>query len=415
MNKPKYPIFFPALSAAALSAFKKPDDFVYKSPNLVKDIRFFNRDSDSKPEHYMKYPYCLWSAAYYYNIENFREELRMGDKCIVFLDSGGYQLKTGKAGKDFNAKTSLEWCEKNGDIYPILDKPVGLKPSKHDFEESLDYSCESAKYYYENQSKNGNHLLNVLSGSSMEQMEKWYARIKQWKLKGWAHGSHGGGLKSILSGIFFLLNNGELHSDEPKVYHIFGQSANKMMFYLALIQREINKLDGVNVQFTYDASSFGKSAAYGIVYSGMKIEATETFTLSNKFDLTTLTPNIPSESPYFREPLVDVKDFLEDRLCYYILCMGNNLWWTVHWKDTVDALVNCGSDEVLRSWLGTEREKKAFPDGGSDFIVHTTLIDNVQGIMDLFKDPKNAIDMINFKITDNKKPTNTTQTLDSFF
>jgi len=396
--KPKTPIFFPALSCIAFPVFKGTEK-LYESPNLTKDLKFYNEKPIHREEQYLYHPYTLWSAAHYYKRENFREELQMDDKSLLFLDSGGFQLETGKAPKGFTAKKSLEWCEKHGNLYPILDQPVVGDATKKSFNDALDFSCDSAKYYYENRTNTKSHILNVISGRSLENIDDWYKKISQWKFDGWAHGgNHQGNLKSILYGVFYLLNKGEFHSDTPKYYHILGVSANISMFYFALIQRELNKLDGVNIQLTYDASSFALVTSYGKVYSGMSYRGTEVFVLSNRYDYSSFGNKIPSQSSVFENPLVDTERFLKDKTALYGMMMVNNLWWTVQWKRTVDALVNCGSEEVLDSWIKTSE-----------------VLNNVNSIKNLFKNPKSALKMIGHTITDKKSIKNSIQSLDSFF
>ena len=230
-----------------------------------KSLRIYS-DADS----YFKNPWMLISAGVQYDKKDVRKKIG-AEKAKVFVDSGGFQLAMGTVNANkFTDKVALEWSEKNGDIFPILDRPVrNLGPDKplKTYEECLEKSVASAKYYYENRSRSDALVLNVLQGQHKKNMEDWYKHVKDYQFDGWGMGGTAGLYGKMLTGLLVLLNNGELEKEKCKVVHIFGVSSNLVMLYLKWTQRVLNGM-GIDVQLTYDSTYWNRSTVFGGFFMG---------------------------------------------------------------------------------------------------------------------------------------------------
>lgn len=396
--KPDKVIYFPAISCATASFMNADDEKIHKSVNITKSVKFFNKTNSLGMENYLYHPYLLLSAGFYYKVDDVRKEYNIDKDCLIFLDSGGFQLKFGKVNKNtFTRQMVLDWCEKNGDIFPILDHPSpSNNPSKQEYDKALNYTIESAKYYHENRSVAGKKILSVISACSDKQIEQYYNKVSPYKLDGWAHGSSNNSLSSILKLIFFLINKGEFNSDVPINHHIFGISTVKFSYYFELIQREINKIDGVNVQITNDSSSFKRSMSFGMLYTGVDLNAYKSISLVKKYN-DTRPKLIPCLSPIFEPELADPDDFFGNPQVYETMVSLSNLWWMLHHKKMVERLTNYGEDAIMFSTMDS------------------VMRHNTREIIKLFADPKNAKNHIDSAIIDIKEISETVQTLHTLF
>ena len=164
--KNRHAIYIPAYSDGLTKLFYNNTDKDIAENVLCdfkekKSLRIYNKDVDS----YYKNPWILISAGVQYDKADVRKNIG-AETSRVFIDSGGFQLAMGTVNeKKFNDKVALEWSEKNGDIFPILDRPVrNLGPDKplKTYEECLEKSVASAKYYSENRTRSDALVLNVL-------------------------------------------------------------------------------------------------------------------------------------------------------------------------------------------------------------------------------------------------------------
>lgn len=328
-------IYFPALSCGTTTYIRRG-----LTENIVKSPQFYNPDVDS----HFYYPYTLWSAAHHYKIEGFRKDMSLG-KTNVFIDSGGYQLATGVISeKKYNNSVALDWSEKNGDIFPILDRP--LTPNCN-FDDNLRVSIESAKYYYENRSHANKVILNVVSARDMGEFEEWYKGISPISLDGWAHGGHRSNMKTILQGLMFMFNKGEFTRDRPTIYHIFGVTRCDAMLYFAYIQHQMTEL-GANIQITYDSSSFQRNLAYGGWWSNMYVTGAPTIHFSNKYNYDNMPANatMPCRCPVC-STITNVKKYLTDSHEFYMLGVLHNLKIQLDYKNFVDSLVAMNVPEMF--------------------------------------------------------------------
>ena len=274
----KKAIYIPAYSDGLMGMFYGKSDKEIAEANQPdfdkkKSLRIYNKDFDA----YFHNPFILISAGTSWRKKDFRKTIH-AENANVFVDSGGYNLAHGTVDpKRFTDKIALEWSEKNGDVFPILDRPsftlhltkedkkgktVPLSPYK-DYQECLDLSVASAKYYKENRTRpDDTIILNVIQGLTPEQIEKWYKEISKYEFEGWAYGGTNGNLGRILPALKFLLKSGELDRESCKMFHIFGVTSNESMIYFQYIQMVLEQM-GFDIQITYDSTYWNRTCVYG--------------------------------------------------------------------------------------------------------------------------------------------------------
>ena len=266
-------IYIPAYSDGLMGMFYGKSDKEIAEVNQPdfdkkKSLRIYNKDFDS----YFHNPYILISAGTSWRKKDFRKTIQ-AEKSVVFVDSGGYNLAHGTVDpKKFTDKIALEWSEANGDIFPILDRPSftlhlenddGTPKSPYkDYQECLDLSVKSAKYYTENRTRSDTLVLNVLQGLEVAEIEKWYKNISKYQFEGWAYGGTNGNLGRILPALKFLLKSGELDRETCKMFHIFGVTSNESMIYFQYIQMVLDRMD-IDIQVTYDSTYWNRTCVYG--------------------------------------------------------------------------------------------------------------------------------------------------------
>lgn len=373
------PIYFPALSAATTNYMVK-DDSWWREYGLLKDDispRFY-----SKPEPGYKnafyHPYTLWSAAHHYKIKDLRKKEHIDKGSLIFIDSGGYQLATGVVSeKKYNNKIALEWSEANGDLFPILDRPLTPGCS---VDENLDASLASAKFYAENRTRSDTSILNVMSARNVGEMEHWFKKISQVELDGWAHGGHQGNMKTIVKGVIFFLNQPYIHKrSEKSYYHIFGTSTIEAMIYFATIQKCLNKLN-VPMQLTYDSSSFQRSAAFGTYFMTPSHEGMKSITFSNRFNYDKIPEDyrLPCDCPMCSNA-VDMKRYFKEPMDFYIITAFHNLYMMLRAKNIMDNIIYTDVEGFLKGCFNAEIRR------------------NILAIEEAIMNPRNGLEIIDRK------------------
>lgn len=382
MSKQDYrPLYFPAISHQTSGFYDLSDEAMNSlSPNIIKSPRFFN-----KTENYFYHPYSLWNAFDHSKFPNLRKQKKIDDKCFVFLDSGGYQICSGRVDEsEYTNEIALEWCMKNGDIFPILDRPLGGKVVKS-FNESLDKTIESAEYYQKHRTSKKPKILNVLQARGKKDVEKWYEQIKHVKLDGWAIGGYEGNMVTVIHAIRYLYKNGEFNRNNKTYLHIFGTSSLESMLYIARLQQHLNKLPKSNVQLTYDSSTAAQTSANGEYFrneygsAGFLDVSVSTpkalakfydseqklrrVSFSNTFDYKNVTKDTKLPIPYspISVGISDAKKFLnisnsKYKNAFYILGHLHNLWMLLQFKEFYENLVFLDQDDILFTSLS--RKKK---------------------------------------------------------
>lgn len=358
------PIFFNVLTGSIDGMLKRSDnDYNNKIyPNFNRSPRWYSEESDP----YVYEPYILVSAPHNRNKPDIRTELGMGDDTTVFVDSGGFQLATGAVSEDkFNREIALEWSEKNGDIFPILDMPVSS--DNRSFQEVLQFSIKSAQYYQDNRTNSKCRILNVLSANRYASMEHWYKHMKDFEFDGWAYGGHKNYSKAILQSILFLEMNGEFNKDKEVVLHMFGTTSFAVMPYLIYAQHILNK-KSINCQITFDSSSASALANYGKYILACAPSGITNVKISNK-DLKGKVKEYSKFQcycPYCQD--VDNLEYLfsdEGKWQYYAILALHNYFYMLQFKRNIESMVSLDHQSVLDSFPTEMRRnfatvKKAF-------------------------------------------------------
>ena len=372
----KEAIYIPAYSDGLMSMFFSKDDKQIAKENQPdfdkkKSLRIYNKDFDA----YFHNPYILISAGTSWKKKDFRKTIH-AENSKIFVDSGGYNLAHGTVDlKKFTDKIALEWSEANGDTFPILDRPTftlgmmrdgkPLSPYK-DYQECLDLSVNSAKYYYENRSAN-KQILNVLQGQTVEQLANWYKEISKYEFDGWAYGGTKGNLGRILPALKFLMNNGELEKESCKLFHIFGVTSNESMIYFQYLQLVFERL-GIDLQITYDSTYWNRTCVFGnymtkpryIVGLGM-----ESMQWPNTIDYKKLSKDfkLPCKCPicadlkdtysFFNTYKVDEKTGEENIIFkkFNNMIAFHNLYLQLEYLENIKRILSSGMTEVYDSFF----------------------------------------------------------------
>ena len=386
-------IYIPAYSDGLMTFFENDDKHIREvyQPDYKKkkSFRIYNEDFAKPLNKFDSYysgkdfeaaKYMLVSAGVQYKRDNLREKIH-AEKATVFIDSGGYQLAQQTVNhKIYTDKIALEWSEKNGDIFPILDRPTfslgmmrdgkPVSPYK-DYQECLDLSVNSAKYYYENRTKKNVDILNVLQGRRIPEIRNWYKNISKWKFQGWGLGGTRGNLGRIIPSLLFLEQHGEFAREECKWFHVFGVTSNVSMIYFQYLQMLLNKYN-IDVQITYDSTAWNRGCVYGnymlrpkyVVGLGM-----ESMSWSSRFDYKKMSKDfkLPCRCPICSD-INNVYNFfnyyemlknketnkLEETIVFkkFNTTIGfHNLYLQLEYLENVQRILKCGMKDVYEEFF----------------------------------------------------------------
>ena len=345
-------VYYPAISVGTFQSALIDDEKYFG-----KSFRFYEEDNDNS---FFKYPYLLISAAHNYKKGDLRTKINFPktDEHMLFIDSGGFQLATGALDESkYGDKTALEWSDKNGDIFPILDRPPyitgksGVEDSVF-FKTCLKKSVISAKYYSDNRSNPDAKILNVLHGRTMEDLEYWYKFLSPFKFEGWA----GGGvhtLAELLRSVLFLKKKGEFDRKGEKVfYHIFGISKASFMPYIEYVQHLFNKA-GYNLVISFDSSYPMKTSAFGNYFLYTSITGISQMKWSNQWKelyekKLTDAHRLPCPCPICTS-VTDIREFLREPKVFYNIAAAHNLYRFFDFKRTIENLVFLDMPELWES------------------------------------------------------------------
>lgn len=334
------PTFYQACLHGPMSNMFMDDNKVRELfPDMTWSPKFYNRDRT-----FFYHPYTLWSAAHHYKIPDLRKEIHADQDASIFVDSGGFQLATGVVKeKNYNDKVALEWSEKNGDIFPILDRPARNKKNQ---KECIEKTIASAKYYAENRTQDNCSILNVISGSSLKDIDTIYQGVSKYKFEGWAHGAHLNNNKNIIHGLLYLLSKGE-YDDHYKYYHVFGVTRFDTVIYLIYLQKLLYE-QGINIQIIYDSSTANRMLAFGEVIQFLNIDNATRIKFSNRYDLSKVTSKtkLPCVCPVCSD-IRDLRKVLDNSNEFWIYQFLHNLYMMLQHKEIAERLVAFECEDVL--------------------------------------------------------------------
>jgi len=314
------------------------------------------------------HPTVLFSAAHHFKYyKDLRKTIHLDKDVFIFIDSGGFQLATGaliespeqqnpndKKRDIWNNELALAYSELNGNVFPILDRPVTNAVSSTCVRECLDKTKIAAQYYLDNRTNPECSILNVLSARNEHAMEHWYSEMKDYDFEGWAHGGTGGNLKVALKGVLFLLRKGEFDKDQVKYHHIFGISGMSAMVYFSFVQELLNKMD-VNIQLTFDSSYFQRQLGFGGLFLNPKWTGMGLLNFTNKGDYSKLSESTPLPCDCaVCKTVPSVKAFMHHPMNLYMKGLAHNLLLMDRIKFQAETIFEIGLREQWKVTFGTK-------------------------------------------------------------
>ncbi len=202
------------------------------------------------------------------NQENIRQKFNIGNKMIIFGDSGGFQLITGSNTNVSPMKTlhkyetnEVNWASifdvplvkiSNNKLIPILDKQKTIKNAELTYKYSkvmIDKSNNlnlNIKYY------------NVLHGNYYDQIGKWFNIVNKLELPQFAINTRFG-LKNIALKIAYLIEN------NIKDVFFFGTASVDNILFLLSVHKYF---DNISLDTTnYSMASFSRRKVIPYIFS----------------------------------------------------------------------------------------------------------------------------------------------------
>jgi len=248
--------YFPANSAGPISAMMVKNQW---TPNKKLPFRYY---SEEYPSDY-RIPAYLTTAGHLYKKEEYIKGFDFPDDCVVFGDSGGFQIATGKLKYTDELREKIfRWLENNSTIAANLDIPPKVSKSGH-FDECLGISYNNFKYFEKHQSGK-TKFLNVLQGLHEENYLKWYNRVCDFEFNGWAIGvdQRTAALYQIMAAVSILMDGKEHEKKNIEWIHFLGVTGTEPLVYLTQVQKSLEEI-GSHVQISTDSSTPNISAKFG--------------------------------------------------------------------------------------------------------------------------------------------------------
>jgi len=292
-------IYLPAINDFASGILKEVNDTrQFPSELTVDDLNFW--DKNSKLFHY---PHILNSAGMYKvgDWPNNAVTRVNKDEVMIFGDSGGFQLGTGKlkgfpefAEKMPAAQVLERWdhvahrvrkwvvafCESFTTHAMTLDHPLWVL---HDLDAKSAFSSCTVEqltaltvenlHYIETHQQGSTKWLNVVQGLSTTEIDYWWDAVKPFKFSGWALAGGAGANGGILQTLYTILRMREegAFEDGRTLLHVLGVSTLKWSVFLTAIQNALREqYDDFTV--TYDSSSpFQAAMKYQKAYNSPEL------------------------------------------------------------------------------------------------------------------------------------------------
>jgi hypothetical protein len=277
-----FAVYLPSIQKAYAKATYKLGDKKRVMPAGVtmKDLNFL--DPNNKLWHY---GYALYSAGQF-KVGEQQADIVTNRKqgAIIVGDSGGYQIGKGTlagfealkglrkpdqvcaAWSDANQLKTwiLNWLETHSTYAMTLDMPLWAREAtsksspfhKCSVEQLTELTVENLQFIERN--KRGNtKWLNVLQGTTEEDLKLWWDAVKGFRFGGWAMaGDTGwrGGAGAVIKQILIMRDEGAFEPGLDWV-HFLGVSQPKWAVLLTAIQRGLRAACNPNLRVSYDSAS----------------------------------------------------------------------------------------------------------------------------------------------------------------
>lgn len=275
MRRSKY---LPALNSCFLNGIQ--DEYIKKRGRWQTHFKQ-NQFNVFSPECALHCKASLLSSGHepYKRIQSQYECLNTrGDDTILFGDSGGFQIATDKLKIDWNDPKNvdevrlgiLRFLEANCDIAATLDVPtftIGREGFKFQtFQQCLDQTVDNLDFWMAHRDPEAKiRLLNVIQGRNEEEVDIWYNAVKDYKTEGWSFSSANSDCVYYMIRTALLLAKDGQINENKKWIHVLGRTMPAVSVILTDLQNRISDLTGVDLQISYDSSSFVQAAITGSI------------------------------------------------------------------------------------------------------------------------------------------------------
>lgn len=271
-----------------------PADF----ENGVEGMNWLNPDQG-----YFTYKWSLYSAGHAKLDPNVVAEgedmVRTRDPdSFLLMDSGGYQIATGKWEGDWRANSGcpkaqkyredvLNWIDAFGDYGMILDIPAWVaydpiakkKCCIEEYQDAVDATLYNNEYFIKHRKgvdNGGAKFLNVLQGSHHSEAETWYQTMKKFNdpkqypgrhFNGWSFGGQNAASSQLmLKRIVSLIHDGLLNEGENDWIHLLGVSKIEWGLFATDIQNAVRKYHNPRLTISFDSASPFLATANAQIY-----------------------------------------------------------------------------------------------------------------------------------------------------
>lgn len=193
----------------------------------------------------------------------FPEQFPRAEGSMLLMDSGGYQISTGRWLEDWldeavaepKRKKILAWQEALGDELLVLDVPsrtTALRKGHYlTFSDTLKASAYNARWWAENATKS---LINTLHGETATEVLEWYRHVKQddQKFIGWSIPALGVSWTLTLEKTRLLL---DMEGDRLKRLHYLGRGTKEAALAYTAVKRALMRRSTRYLDVTYDNSA----------------------------------------------------------------------------------------------------------------------------------------------------------------
>ena len=277
-----FAVYLPAIQKGyAKAAFNNGDrDRVMPDGIKQKDLNFLN--PKNKLWHY---GYGLYSAGQFKISEQQSDIVtNRADGITILGDSGGYQIGKGTL-QGFTALKGLteaedvsaawtnavelktwivEWLETYSNYAMTIDMPLWAKlPANRktpfhncSTEQLIQLTVENLKFIDRNR-RGSTKWLNVIQGTTTEDMKLWWDAVKEYTFGGWAlAGSVGwrGGSAAVVKQILMMRDEGAFEAGMDWL-HVLGVSQSKWAVMLTAVQRAMREKCNPNFRVSFDSAS----------------------------------------------------------------------------------------------------------------------------------------------------------------
>lgn len=267
--------YLPALNSCFMNGIR--DEYIQKrdrwQPHFKQNqFNVFSRDCDV---------YCgesLLSAGHepYKRVEVQYEQLKTrGSDTMLMGDSGGFQIATDKLKINWQDPQNvddvrlgiLKFLEANCDIAATLDVPtftIGQEGFKFNtFQQCLDQTINNLDFWMKHRTPGELKLLNVVQGRNEPEVDEWFEAVKDYPTEGWCFSSaNSDSVYHMIRSMLLLIKHDKLN-DNQKWVHVLGRTMPAVSVILSDLQNRVRERTNVELQISYDSSSFVQAAITG--------------------------------------------------------------------------------------------------------------------------------------------------------